>query len=201
MAMRKYNRGYLVTIDGVDGCGKSTICDELAKMLEPDMDVELYDIYYDNFDREMFNMLKKNKLTPEQETLMFSTIFQHNWDEYIKRDISSGKLVVCDRWITTTLAYQVHCMYSDIMPMCTAMKPDMQILLDVTDDIASKRIDKRGKKDKWESSSVIKKNLNDVMRKIAKKEKYLVVDVNTRPINDIVTEIYRKVIFGRNIQI
>ena len=181
-------KGLLIVIDGVDGSGKTTVCKELYNKLNKKMNAKLIDIYYDQVGVDIFKIIKHTKLTPEVETLLFSAIFQRNWDTYIKDWLRSGDIVVADRWITTTYAYQVECLHSDINPITTMNAPDIKIFLDIDKKVADSRISER--RDKWESNKLIKDNLDHVMRNMALINNYNIIDTNNKSINDIVDEAY-----------
>lgn len=181
-------KGKFIVIDGVDGCGKSTICKKLYEKFKDKINTHLIDIYYDDFDNNIFNIIKNNDLSPEEEILLFYSIFQHNWNSYMNKWLFYDGLVIADRWITSTIAYQVHCLHSNIIPSIDVGNPDLYFLLKVDNKTANERIE--GRKDKWESNNSIETNLSSAMEKIYTKNNAIVIDTNHKSIDMIVDKIY-----------
>jgi dTMP kinase len=104
-------RGKFITIEGLDGCGKSTQLERLAKVLRADgLSVVLT---REPGGTEMGEKIRKvvldtgtAHLSPMAElALMFASRAQHI-KEVIQPALSEGKLVLCDRFTDSTEAYQ-----------------------------------------------------------------------------------------------
>ncbi len=105
------HRGIFVTLEGVEGCGKTTQMNLLADYLRGK-----------NFDvlttrepggTEIGDELRKVLLNPETkemdyraEVLLYTASRAQHVSEIIVPALEEGKLVLCDRYIDSTLAYQ-----------------------------------------------------------------------------------------------
>ncbi len=104
-------RGMFISFEGTDGSGKTTQAKMLsAHLLKNGMDVllthepggtrvgqRIRDILLDPALREM---------TPMAETILFAADRAQHVAEVIRPAINAGKVVICDRFIDSSLAYQ-----------------------------------------------------------------------------------------------
>lgn len=59
--------------------------------------------------------------------------------------LEAGKNVICERWNSSTLAYQNAPTAQSLIDLCNFPKPDVEIYLDISPEEAMKRIRQRGK--------------------------------------------------------
>jgi dTMP kinase len=104
-------KGLLIALEGPDGCGKSTQIDLLDKYFrEKSFDViktrepggtaiseKIRNIILDNNNSEMGNMC---------EALLYAASRAQLTDEVIKPAIDDGKIVICDRFVYSSMVYQ-----------------------------------------------------------------------------------------------
>lgn len=104
-------RGKFITLEGPDGSGKSTILNLISDYLESkgidfiisrepggtQIGEEIRDIILDN---------KNTNMGPETEALLYAAARGQHVHEKIIPALDSGKIVVCDRFILSSLAYQ-----------------------------------------------------------------------------------------------
>lgn len=103
--------GKFITLEGPDGSGKSTIINLIAQYLKEE-DIEfietrepggtligesIRDIILDN---------KNTKMSSETEALLYAASRAQHIDEKILPALKDEKLVLCDRFILSSLAYQ-----------------------------------------------------------------------------------------------
>jgi dTMP kinase len=103
------HRGTLVTLEGGEGSGKSSQTDALATLMrEHDYDVtitrepagtELGEIVKGIFQRGV-------TVTPGAELLLFEAARAQHVQEVIRPALERGKVILCDRYTDSTLAYQ-----------------------------------------------------------------------------------------------
>lgn len=104
-------RGLFITLEGPDGSGKSTMISLIGEYLkeqgidhiitrEPGGTVIGEKIRGIIIDRENINM------GPETEALLFAASRSQHVHEKILPSVESGKVVVCDRFLLSSLAYQ-----------------------------------------------------------------------------------------------
>ena len=80
-------------------------------------------------------------------------------DTFIKPSIQDGKVVLCDRYIDSTVAYQGYGREQDIQLLkdlnniaVNSLKPDLTLLFDVSTETAQQRVG--SEKDRLESSGL-----------------------------------------------
>lgn len=157
--------GKLVAIEGVEGAGKSTLILALVEALryinvdiittrEPggtELGLSIRNIILHRSDSDI------DALT---EVLLFAADRAQHTKSVILPALSSGKLIICDRYIHSTLAYQG---YGRGLPISTlqtlnniatnGIEPNLVILLDLDPTISLKRSQNRlretANKDAW----------------------------------------------------
>lgn len=103
------NKGRLFVLEGIDGTGKTTLAKMLAsRLLEAGYEVELtrepWDSVWGRRIRESF--LSRYRLSLEDECRLFLLDRQEHVANVILPAINTGKVVVCDRYYFSTMAYQ-----------------------------------------------------------------------------------------------
>jgi dTMP kinase len=136
------HRGKFITIEGLDGCGKSTQLEKLAKVLRKDgLQVVVTrepggTPTGDKIRRLLLDTGTAN-LSPYAElALMFASRAQHI-KEIIQPGLAEGKIVLCDRFTDSTEAYQGGGRKLGSEPvlllhrvLCGNLQPDLTILMD-----------------------------------------------------------------------
>ena len=138
--------------DGVDGAGKSTQLNRFADWLrECGRDVVCYtDPGTTELGGQMRSLLLGDHQVPihmRSEMLMFMTARCQLVEELIKPALATGKTVVCDRYVFSTVVYQGHA--GDLDPddvwkvnqIATAgLMPDLTFIFDLDIATASERM-------------------------------------------------------------
>lgn len=173
-------KGLFITVEGLDGCGKSTQIALLADYLKN----KGYDVVFTrepggeglgNTVREIL-LESKGVISDRCESFLFLADRAQNIDVIVKPAVLEGKIVLCDRHIDSTVAYQGYARGGDIEQLVYLnnlatgfYKPDLTILFDISVDTSLKRVGKN--KDRMESES---KNFFEKVRdgylQIAKEE-------------------------------
>ncbi len=107
----KKKKGLFITMEGVDGCGKSLMAELLARrLLSKNYDVLLTrEPGGSPLGRSLRQILlhgSEKSLIKEAETLLFAADRAQHCREIILPALDEGKIVVCDRFTDSTLAYQ-----------------------------------------------------------------------------------------------
>src|SRR5665648_349474 len=142
-------KGIFIVIEGLDGSGKTTQAKFLAKKLEKTHKVlvtaepSLGKI--GTFIRE--DCLYEDKRLPtEAEALLFAADrIEHMHDE-VKPALEDGKLVLCDRYIYSSLAYQGNAGLSlDWIKTINAraLQPDFSFFIDVAPEKVIERLQRK----------------------------------------------------------
>ena len=143
-------KGYLITFEGIEGSGKSTIIRWLCNQLiergydiltcrEPGGDIAGQAI------REIL-LDKRYQLTYESELLLMEAARSQNVVHIIQPALAEGKVVLCDRFTDSTIAYQGNARGLDINLInqlndfaSNGLIPDFTILLDLPVEIGLDR--------------------------------------------------------------
>jgi dTMP kinase len=198
-------KGYFITFEGMEGCGKSTQTILLANYFYerkrevlltrepggPKISEAIRDILLNNDNAEML---------PETELLLYMASRCQHTGEWILPALAENKIVICDRYNDSTLAYQGVARDLDrkfidnISSFATFnLMPEITFLIDIPVEIGLGRID-RQKADRMESETLeFHKKVRNAYLELAKmaKARYFVLD-GTMSINDIHSEIIEK---------
>jgi dTMP kinase len=140
-------------------------------------------------------------ISPVAELLLFNVSRAQLVTEIIRPNLESGKVVICDRYVDSTTAYQGYGRELDLSVVATineagtlGLIPDSTILLDMPVEEALAR--KRGKKqDRFEQEAIaFHQRVRDGYLKLAaaEPERWLVVDANKSK-NEIAEVIWQRI--------
>ena len=104
-------KGYFITLEGVDGCGKSTQAAALKQRLEQfgytvRRTREPGGCPIAESVRDMLLVKEDNGMCPEAEALLFAAARAQHLREVILPAVEKGEIVLCDRFVDSSLAYQ-----------------------------------------------------------------------------------------------
>lgn len=147
-----------VTFEGIEGCGKSTQARALLAALGPDA-LLTHEPGGTSLGRDIRELLlhRKGAMAPAAEVLLFFADRAQHVAEIVRPSLAAGKLVVADRYVDSTYAYQG---YGRGVPLellrhawrlaTGSLRPDLTILLDVPVDVGLARVGRRGSHDRLE---------------------------------------------------
>ena len=185
-----------VTFEGIEGSGKSYQCRKLHKELrKKNLSViltrepggtksaeKIRKVILEDY----FASDSKEKFSKYTDTLLYLAARNEHVQNIIRPAISKKKIVICDRFIDSTLAYQVYGkgvsknLVDSIHKFILGnIKPDLTFVLKVNISKALQRLKKRKKKNRYDKFS---KNfyvrVQNAFIKIARKnaKKYCIVD-------------------------
>ena len=158
-------RGVFITLEGADGCGKSTQAARLAASIE-------------GLGREVVRLREpggtlisekiralvldpaNSQMTPECELLLFEASRAQLVREVIEPALARGAVVVCDRYYDSTYAYQAagRSLSDDVIHRANALgscglDPDRTVVLDMETAAALARATREGA-DRMEAEGV-----------------------------------------------
>ncbi len=157
-------KGFFITFEGGEGCGKSTQAKLLYKFLKHKKYPVLltYEPGATPVGEKIRSLLLGNnqgKISRETETLLYLACRAQHVSEIIAPALASGKIVLCDRFTDSTLAYQGFARGISMKPLKiieqfsrNGLVPDLTILLDADPKKMFPRI--KSKRDRLESESV-----------------------------------------------
>lgn len=153
-------RGVLIAIEGIDGAGKSTQARLLVEWLKSrGIEAEYSREPTDGpIGRLIVEMMELRTLSPPIDALLFAADRLHHYASYLLPTLERGCVVVCDRYLHSSLAYQgatvgdvewVRCLNKHVPP------PDLGIYIDVEPEIGISR--KRGRSSIFEDVNLLRR--------------------------------------------
>ena len=99
-----------ITLEGMDGCGKSTITEEVVKHLKN----KGYEVLLTRepggteLGEKIREIIKHDDMSLSTEILLLNAIRMEHLHKVIIPALNKGKIVVCDRYIDSTMVYQLR---------------------------------------------------------------------------------------------
>ncbi len=183
--------GPFITLEGGEGCGKSTQSRLLLKKLEQQNipAVLTHEPGGTALGDEIRKVLKRKRdslISPQAELFLLAASRVQLLAEIIRPALEEGKVVVCDRFTHSTLVYQGYGRGLDLTIVETVnniatqdLKPDLTILLDISPEQGLAR--KRSLKDRFELEDLsFHRRVREGYLKIAAAEpdRWLVIDAS-----------------------
>lgn len=184
------NKGYFITFEGADGCGKTT----QSKLVQEYLEQKGYEVTWTREPgskglgqniRELL-LHYDGDVAPRCEAFLFLADRAQHIAHMISPSVESGKIVICDRHTDSTIAYQGYGRGEDIEQLkylnnlaTGSMKPDLTFVFDVSTDIAQTRVG--AEKDRMEAAGTeFHQKVRNGYLEIAKQEpnRVKVVDAN-----------------------
>ncbi|HCU90140.1 MAG TPA: dTMP kinase [Gammaproteobacteria bacterium] len=157
------NEPQFITIEGIEGVGKSTQCALLAKALNQNYAVEI-ELTREPGGTKLGEAIRSIVLDPDLPSmtghaellLMFAARAEH-LSKVIRPALSKGRWVICDRFTDATYAYQGGGRELDNAAIVlleklvqSGLTPELTILLDIDVEVALRRLMMRGTTDRFE---------------------------------------------------
>lgn len=140
------NKGYFITIEGVEGAGKTTQIHLLAEALNDNVVVtrEPGGTPLAEKIRELF--LSEETISATTELLLIAAARTQHLTELINPALDKGKTVICDRFSDATIAYQGFRKGIDLKLVkqvndiaTNGLTPDLTFILDLPPDVGLQR--------------------------------------------------------------
>lgn len=152
--------GKFITLEGIDGSGKTTILNKIIETLEKngyaDQLVVTREPGGDKISENIRNIILDNEYTemdPRTEALLYAASRRQHLIDIILPALKAGKIVICDRFVDSSIAYQGVGRkigiqgIKDINNFATDyLQPDMTLYFDVTPEISKQRVALRERK-------------------------------------------------------
>ncbi len=167
-----------IVFEGIDGAGGETQSKILKEKLE-NLGKEVVLLRYPDREHEIgkfiyMHLEKKSMLTPEALVLLFLVDFVKDKEKII-RALENGKIVIADRYFTSTLVYQ-HAQgieITKILSLAEIMnipKPDIAILLKISPETSMKRkLAEKGFLDNFEKNFEFLRKVSKIYEDVARK--------------------------------
>lgn len=142
--------GFFITFEGPDGAGKSTIIGMVANELKDALLTrEPGGIDIAEQIRRVILDKENTAMDPRTEALLYAAARRQHLIEKVKPALEAGKMVLCDRFVDSSLAYQGYARGLGMDEVFTInqfaieqMMPDLTIYFDIEPELGMKRINK-----------------------------------------------------------
>ena len=153
------NLGKFITLEGVDGAGKTTHVEFIKKYLA-DLGINFIMTREPGgtlLGEQLREILLHDDMTPETETLLMFAARNEHIKKVIGPNLKEGKVVISDRFTDATYAYQsggkgVKDKKIDILKewVQASLQPDLTFLFDLSVEVSIERLNKTRELDKFE---------------------------------------------------
>ena len=158
-------KGYFIVVEGPDGSGKTTVCNLLAAKLKEEGKQIVHTREPGGIDiaEQIRNVIldpKNEAMDGKTEALLYAASRRQHLVERVIPSIEEGKIVLCERFVYSSLVYQGYARGLGIDEVFAInkfaigdMMPDLVIYLDVDEKVGLSRVDSRGNKDRLDGES------------------------------------------------
>ena len=141
-------RGKFITFEGCDGCGKSTQLKMLSEYLSANNVPHIFTREpgggkISEAIREILLSGKNMEMTDECEALLYAASRVQHLSDRVEPALAKGELVVCDRYVDSSLAYQAYArgLGVEFISKINAFAlekylPDVTVFIDLTPEAA-----------------------------------------------------------------
>ena len=201
-ALNPYRPGLFVSLEGIDGAGKSTQLQAVVDVLRSaGREVVLSrEPGGTEVGEKIRELLLHQAMRPATEALLMFAARQEHVLRVIEPALLKGVDVVCDRFTAATLAYQgggkgipterLEALARWVHP---GLQPDVIVLIDVPPEVAAQRLAQTRQRDRFEQESVdffARVRANYLQQAAAAPDRWLVVDgtQSLDGVQEIITE-------------
>ena len=201
-----------IVFEGVEGCGKSFQCQKLYKNLKRNKIKALLtrepggtksaELIRNLILKDYFTKDSNEKFDKYTDTLLYLAARNEHVKTKIIPSLLKKEIVICDRFIDSTLAYQVYGKKVNLnlinnihKVILNGIKPDITFVLKVSINASKKRLKKRRTKNRYDNfSQKFYSNAQKSFLKIAKNKKNYFVLESSNNDNNLEKEILNIVI-------
>jgi len=185
------HKSNLITIEGIDGSGKSTLVDALSATdigIEPDRLCKTREPTNDAIGRLIREQLADDSFSTISELHLFVADHAHHIETTINPALENGTVVLCDRYLDSRIAYQavgLEGISEDLLDYIYDLhqpwtkNPDLTLLIDTDPTTA---IDRLSTAEKFETMSLLEKIRENYIELARRHEdRYEIVDGDQSP--------------------
>ena len=180
---------FFIVFEGVEGCGKSYQSKKLLRFLKKKKIPSILtrepggtksaEMIRNLILKDYFNKSSKDKFDKYTDTLLYLAARNEHIKNKIFPSLKKKKVVICDRFIDSTLAYQVYGKKINLnfvnnihKSILNGLKPNLTFILKVSPKSSKKRLIKRKTKNRYDNfSQSFYSNVQKSFIKIAKGKK------------------------------
>ncbi len=184
-------KGKLITVEGVDGAGKSTqmaVIDQALRERGIDL-VRTREPGGPETAEKIRKLLLNEPMSPKCELMLMFAAREENLDKIVRPALAKGQWVLCDRFTDASYAYQgygrgrsieeIRALENFVHP---DLKPDLTVLFDVPTEVAAARLSRKLDRFEKESQDFHRRVREGYLRMAkAEPERFYVVDGTQTP--------------------
>ena len=186
---------FFIVFEGVEGCGKSFQSKKLFNKLKKNKietiltrepgGTKSSELIRNLILKDYFSKNSKEKFDKYTDTLLYLAARNEHIKNKIKPALLKKKVVICDRFIDSTIAYQVYGKNVDIKfinnihkKILRGIKPNIVFILKVSKNSSKKRLKKRKTKNRYDNfaQSFYTKAQKSFIKIANKKKNYFILD-------------------------
>ena len=186
-------KGLFITFEGCEGSGKTTVSKYLYNRLKE----EGYDVIYSREPggvdiaeqiRAVILNVNNTAMDPRTEALLYAASRRQHLSEVVLPALNEGKIVLCDRFVDSSLVYQGYARGIGIDKVWELNQfaiddcmPDMTLYYDVDVELGLSRVRSRGELNRLDSENIeFHKSVRHAYQLIAEKypERIITIDSN-----------------------
>ena len=184
-------RGKFITLEGIEGSGKSTSLDTISQNLET-LNIEFIVTKEPGggpLGKDLRKMLldKRTSISSEVELLLMMADRKNHIENIVEPSLEKGIWVISDRYLDSSYAYQgggrqIEVSKIDLLTELLKLPiPDLTLLFDLSPEIALQRAKNRSELDRFESEPMdFHKRIREAYLTLANDniERYIVIDAS-----------------------
>ena len=204
---------FFIVFEGVEGCGKSYQSKKLFKKLKQNGFNTILtrepggtpsaELIRSLILKDYFNKNKKEKFDKYTDTLLYLAARNEHIKNKIKPALLKKKVVICDRFVDSTIAYQVDGKKVNLnfinnihKKILQGIKPNIVFVLNVSMETSRKRLKKRKTKNRYDkfSQSFYNKAQKSFIKLAKNKRNYFILNSssNNKSLEDKIFDITKK---------
>ena len=202
--VRFMEKGLFITFEGCEGSGKTTVSKYLYNRLKE----EGYDVIYSREPggvdiaeqiRAVILNVSNTAMDPRTEALLYAASRRQHLAEVVLPALKAGKIVLCDRFVDSSLVYQGYARGIGIDKVWELNQfaiddcmPDLTLYYDVDVEVGLSRVRSRGEMNRLDSENVeFHRSVRAAYQMIASKYPGRIVTIDSnRPLRDVEEESY-----------
>ncbi len=201
-------KGLFIAIEGPDGSGKSTIVKKISKMLNIDKINHITTREPGGIDiaEQIRNIIlnpNNTAMDAKTEALLYAASRRQHLVEKVIPALKNNKIVLCERFVESSLAYQGHGRNLGINEVFSInqfaiedVMPDLTVFLDISPEVGLSRIASRSSLDRLDLETIDFHKRAYVGYETVKKmfkDRIIVVDAN-RELESVVNDVYKIIV-------
>tara|TARA_B100001063_G_scaffold240211_1_gene264877 strand:- start:3750 stop:4397 length:648 start_codon:yes stop_codon:yes gene_type:complete len=186
---------FFIVFEGVEGCGKSFQSKKLYNKLKKNKidsiltrepgGTKSSELIRNLILKDYFSKQKEEKFDKYTDTLLYLAARNEHVKNKIRPALLKKKIVICDRFIDSTLAYQVYGKKVDLdfinnihKKILSGIKPNIVFILKVSEKSSKKRLKKRKTKNRYDNfaQSFYNKAQNSFIKLAKNKKNYFILN-------------------------